>query len=80
MGMDIDAIFARTALENIQDIVGKLPHGERTEICDEIINFQDKLCKKYGFPSAFKERERTLEDVNNDIDEVKLNIDRLKNE
>jgi len=80
MGMDVDAVFARTALENIQDIVGKLPHGEREIICDEIIEFQDMICKKYGFPSAFKDKERTLEDINDDIDKVRKDINRLKNE
>jgi len=62
MGMDVDAVFARTALENIQDIVGKLPHGKREEICDDIVGFQNMICKKYGYPSAFIEKEQSTEE------------------
>ena len=39
MGMDIDAVFAKSALRNIGEIVSKLPHGEREKICDEIIEY-----------------------------------------
>ena len=45
--MDVDAVVAKMALDEIQDILGGLPHGEREEIADEIIEFKERLKKKY---------------------------------
>jgi len=79
MGMDVDAVFARTALENIQDIVSKLPHGKRTKICDDIIKFQDKICKKYGFPSAFTEPEPSTEEQIKKLEEEAADFEKIIN-
>ena len=55
MGLDIDYVFAKKALENIESIVGDIDHGEREEIADDILKFEKAICKKYGAKSAFKE-------------------------
>jgi len=55
MGMDLDAVFSKTALDNIREMISKTPHGEREKIADDIIAFEKMLCEKYNFKSAFKE-------------------------
>ena len=48
MGMDVDAIVARQAIEKIGKVLLSVEHGEREEITDEIIEFSKKLEKKFG--------------------------------
>ena len=48
MGMDVDNIVARDYLGKIEKILFDMPHGEREEICDDIIEFYEQMKKKYG--------------------------------
>jgi hypothetical protein len=47
MPMDIDYIAANAAINNLQKLLSNQEHGEREEIADEIIDFVDKMKKKY---------------------------------
>lgn len=46
--MDVDSVFAREYLAKIGKILGELEHGGRSDICDDIIAFHDKIKEKYG--------------------------------
>lgn len=48
MGMDVDFIVAKEAIEKIEEILFKMEHGEREAIADDIIEFSEKLEKKFG--------------------------------
>lgn len=48
MGMDVDAVVAKQQIEKLSKIVLNLPHGEREEICDDIIEFVKLMSEKYG--------------------------------
>lgn len=43
MGLDVDYIAGKEALHDIEEILKDLPHGERQEITDKIIEFRDEL-------------------------------------
>lgn len=47
MGMDVDFVVARRELETIEFILQSLPHGERSDICDDLIRVTQFLSKKY---------------------------------
>ena len=47
MALDVDAVAMRNALEEIHRIVFDIPHGERTEVADDVIEFS-----KIGFRSG----------------------------
>jgi len=53
MGMDVDYIAAKNAIEIIEKTVSDLPHGEREDIADEIIEFAENLKRKYTSPRNF---------------------------
>ena len=48
MGMDVDYLVAKDAVELIDKLLSDWEHGERQEIADEIIEFSEKLEKKFG--------------------------------
>lgn len=48
MGMDIDYLFGKQAIEEIEKILSDEEHGKREKIADDIIKFADKMKKKYG--------------------------------
>ena len=48
MGMDIDAVVANQELEKLSDLILEQPHGEREDICDDIIDFVKLMCEKYN--------------------------------
>ena len=45
--MDVDYIAGEQAIEKIKKSLSDVPHGKRENIADEIIEFADKLEKKY---------------------------------
>lgn len=45
MGMDIDYIAAKQAIDRLEAKLGDIPHGKREKIADEIILAVDKICK-----------------------------------
>jgi len=47
MGLDVDYITAKQAIEKVQKTLSTQQHGEREEIADEIIEFAEKLEKKW---------------------------------
>lgn len=47
MGLDVDYIAAKDALDEIKKILSSIDHGEREEIADEIIAFAEQLKTKY---------------------------------
>ena len=47
MPMDVDAIVAGQYIDKLRKIMSDQPHGKREKICDDIINFVDKMEKKY---------------------------------
>ena len=47
MGMDVDYIFAKDAIDRLEKLLTSLEHGEREEIADDIIEAVAKLEKKY---------------------------------
>jgi hypothetical protein len=48
MGLDVDYIAAREAIERLEDILSDQPHGKREKIADEIIDFVAKMNQKYA--------------------------------
>jgi len=48
MGMDVDYIAAKQAIEELDDLLGEQEHGEREEIADEIIEFVEKMKTKWN--------------------------------
>lgn len=53
MGLDVDAIAAKDAIEKIEKVVSNLPHGKRKGIANEIIEFAEELKRKYKHPKNF---------------------------
>ena len=48
MGLDVDYIAAKYAIEELIEMLGEQPHGERKEIADDIILLVAKLKAKYN--------------------------------
>ena len=48
MPMDVDAVVVQQYMEKLDKIVSQLPHMGRSEICDDIIEFVNKMEKKYS--------------------------------
>ena len=48
MGMDVDAVVAQDYIDKLKSLVSSLPHGERSDICDDIIEFYEKIEDKYN--------------------------------
>lgn len=47
MGLDVDYIAGSQAIEKLEELLSDVEHGEREEIADDIIEFVDKISKKY---------------------------------
>jgi hypothetical protein len=43
MGLDVDYIAAKNAMDELKNIVSDMQHGEREEIADDIIEFVEKI-------------------------------------
>lgn len=48
MGMDIDYIAGKQAIEELDELLSQQEHGEREAIADEIIYFVEKMKAKYN--------------------------------
>lgn len=48
MGMDVDYIAAKNAIQSLETILLNVPHGEREEISEDIEEFVEKMGMKYG--------------------------------
>jgi len=46
MGMDLDWVFAKDKIDELEKYLSDIPHGERQEAADEIIEMIDKYLKK----------------------------------
>lgn len=57
MPLDTDYIAARTRLEDIEVILGELPHGERAWIADELDSFYGRLLEKQALLKKAQKRE-----------------------
>lgn len=47
MGLDIDYIAADQAIDELHELLSETPHGKREKIADEIIEFVEKMSKKW---------------------------------
>jgi len=47
MGMDVDAVAAHIDIEKLEKLLGDLPHGERSDIADDIEAFVKQMYEKY---------------------------------
>lgn len=45
--MDVDYIVAKQAIDELDELLSDMPHGERQEIADEIIEFVENMKKKW---------------------------------
>ena len=45
--MDVDYVVAKQAVDQLNDLLSSLPHGERSDICDDYEEFLEKMKKKY---------------------------------
>lgn len=46
MGMDIDYVFAKKAIDELHELLSTQEHGERKEIADDIIGFVEQMKEK----------------------------------
>lgn len=47
MGLGVDFIAAKQAIDKLRELLSKRPHGEREEIADDIIEFVEKMEAKW---------------------------------
>lgn len=47
MGLDVDFVAAKQAIDELEKLVFDQPHGEREQIADDIIDFVEQMEKKY---------------------------------
>lgn len=48
MGMDVDYVVGKDAIDKLEKLFKSMNHGEREEIADDIIEMVDKLYDKYS--------------------------------
>ncbi len=48
MGMDLDYIAGKQAIDELEKVFCNIQHGEREEIADDIIEFVEKIKLKYS--------------------------------
>jgi hypothetical protein len=48
MGLDVDYIAAKQAIDKLEEIISNIQHGEREQIADDVILFVEKMEVKYG--------------------------------
>lgn len=48
MPMDVDVIAAIRAVDELNNILIKMPHGETAQIADDYIEFASRMKQKYG--------------------------------
>lgn len=60
MGLDVDYIAGKQAIEKLEKLLSDQPHGEREKIADEIIELVDDFIEKY------KRNRKVFPDLSND--------------
>lgn len=48
MGLDVDYVAGKQAIEKLEKLFSDQGHGERQELADDIIEFVEKMKVKYG--------------------------------
>ena len=48
MGLDVDYVFAKRAIDELEKLLSDQPHGQREKIADDIILLVNELKAKYG--------------------------------
>jgi len=48
MGLDLDYVFAKSAIDELEKLLSDQPHGDREKIADDIILLVDVLKAKYS--------------------------------
>lgn len=66
MPMDVDVIAAIRAVDELNDILIKMPHGDRAEIADDYIEFASRMRQKYGNPSDTHSEGRSSDRCNDE--------------
>lgn len=49
MGMDVDYLVAIDSIKELEQILKKCEHGKREKIADEIVDFVEKIKKKWKY-------------------------------
>jgi predicted CopG family antitoxin len=63
MGMNLDVVFARTAVQSIDDMRHKIKKEDQERFADVLVEFEGKLAKDFDLQSAFRNsEEEDLED------------------
>ena len=47
MGMDVDCVVAKHVIDQLYDLLISLPHGERSDICDDYVHVLKALLVQY---------------------------------
>lgn len=55
MGMDVDYLAGKQAIDELEKLFSDQPHGEREQIADEIIDFVDKMKDKWTIKDEEKD-------------------------
>jgi hypothetical protein len=48
MGLDVDYVAGKQAIEELEELLSTKGHGKREKIADDIIEFVEKMKIKYG--------------------------------
>jgi hypothetical protein len=56
MGMDVDYIAGKQAIEELEELFSDRPHGKCEEFADEIIEFVDKMRVKWSRSAKKKKK------------------------
>lgn len=59
MGMDVDMVFGKRACDDLVKLISSLPHGERTEIVNDVLKFVSEMQRKWE-PDEVKRVEHIL--------------------
>lgn len=55
--MDVDYVFAKNAIDELEKLLSDQKHGEREKIADEIIDFAEKMKRKWSGDTISKDEE-----------------------
>lgn len=60
MGLDVDSVAAKQAIEKLSNILYMMNHGERKDIADDIIAFVEEMEEKYGNDEKNEKKRKKL--------------------
>jgi hypothetical protein len=52
MPMDVAGVIAKQKIEELERLLFNMPYGGKEEICDDIIEFVDRMKAKYPQPET----------------------------